>query len=649
VSPIQQPGSGAFGSAKIDRATAVAGEWGTWRVTFVAGRRGIATGGGIRVQLPDSWHVWYRNSARRVQASDPRAPHHVSASTPPGVDADVRVESESELAFVKPGRQGLDGHWNRYTHVIRVTLRSGALVPGDEVGVTIGDRSAGSPGFAAAFHAEGAQSIGVAVDFDGSDNWTVLVDTPVIEVSPNDAVELAAIAPSILHIGEPGVLRVCLLDQHGNLDRGYVGRVTIRPLLSGVDVPPAVDLTRANGGVMLVPYHASSAGILRFAVSTEALSTLSNPTRCEVEPSARKLYWGDLHCHARRSWDAFGDNPFTYGRSAAGLDFMALTDHVEEWTGGEWNEHRREVESHHDPRRFVTILAYEAGFDRPWGHHNVYFADDDGPVVGADGSTLPELWGRLQPGRMFTIPHHTGVAFSAPGQGPAETDHRPNPDWSVDDPIMRRLIEIYSAHGQCEAYDPEHDLSYENTQFTFSYSQPGPHYAWDAWTAGLRLGVVASSDDHHGQPGRGEYGLTGVWAEDLTREALFTGLLARQTFATTGARMIVDMSLLDRSKDGMRADRGNADTVAFALSVNGTAELERVQLVRGVLSSGDFTVVKEWRMSGELDFQATWIDHAPPGSALYYVRARQTARFRGRVVMAWTTPVWVISHGPRAA
>jgi hypothetical protein len=109
------------------------------------------------------------------------------------------------------------------------------------------------------------------------------------------------------------------------------------------------------------------------------------------------------------------------------------------------------------------------------------------------------------------------------------------------------------------------------------------------------------------------------------------------------------MSLLDRSKDGMRADRGNADTVAFALSVNGTAELERVQLVRGVLSSGDFTVVKEWRMSGELDFQATWIDHAPPGSALYYVRARQTARFRGRVVMAWTTPVWVISHGPRAA
>ena len=42
------------GSVTVSPNQSVAGEFGTWTVTYQVGRQGIRRGGGIRVQLPDT-------------------------------------------------------------------------------------------------------------------------------------------------------------------------------------------------------------------------------------------------------------------------------------------------------------------------------------------------------------------------------------------------------------------------------------------------------------------------------------------------------------------------------------------------------------------------------------------------------------------
>ena len=64
--------SSETGTVTISPNHGRAGTWGTWVVTYSAGVNGIATGGGLQVALPERWHQWWRNSARRVQSVDPR-------------------------------------------------------------------------------------------------------------------------------------------------------------------------------------------------------------------------------------------------------------------------------------------------------------------------------------------------------------------------------------------------------------------------------------------------------------------------------------------------------------------------------------------------------------------------------------------------
>ena len=67
------------GSVTVSPAEGVAGEHGTWTVTYRVGPNGIKQHGGVRVQLPDSWHAGIRNSANRLQSSNSHAENYISA------------------------------------------------------------------------------------------------------------------------------------------------------------------------------------------------------------------------------------------------------------------------------------------------------------------------------------------------------------------------------------------------------------------------------------------------------------------------------------------------------------------------------------------------------------------------------------------
>jgi hypothetical protein len=434
---------------------------------------------------------------------------------------------------------------------------------------------------------------------------------------------------------------VAVVDANANPALDFPGEVRFEMAPGGALVAELASGALARGGAV-VRFAPKTPGILRVAASALGglLRARSNPIRVKETATERSVYWGDLHSHSHYSWDGVGVAPFEYARHVSGLDFYALTDHSSPpgpYTRGlgphVWQEYNALTDRQYDPGRFVTLHAYEASFGTPYGHHNVYFRGGPGPLLApGDGVGLPELWKALAAGSALTIPHHTG-------KFPAGVL------WDVHDAGFRRNIEIYSAHGLSEAFDPEHPLAFEQSDFTGpSQSATGPRFAQDAWARGLTLSTIAASDDHRAQPGKAHWGLAAVHASGLTREAIFDALYDRRTYGTTGARILLEFAI-----DGHPMGQALAARAPPRLEVaaHGTDVIEEIQVLRHSNAAPGFEVVHTIRPDA-LDVNWTGVDAGFRGDAIYYVRVRQRGHINGRIAMAWSSPIWVrfVPAGP---
>jgi len=634
---------GPMPSAVFVPGTVEAGSVGCWVVRVTFGRDGAGPQTTVRVQLPDSWHAGDYSGAKGLHAVDASAPNFVSARcSRPDVELRCRVPDGTTDNFVVTRRAGLDGRLARHIWVVEVDLISGTLAEGDFVEVMYGDQSQGGGGFEAALHPDGPERILVSVRTKASGE-TVLIppeDGAWAVVAAASPVEITATLPSIVTTGESATLHIAVFDRYANLVTDFDGVVSLTGESGAATFPPSARFTPSDGGVVEVAVSEVS-GVVRIAAAIEGVGeTLSNPMEVVSDSAVPRLYWGDLHSHAADSFDARGRSPFEYARKAACLDFYALSEHGESWADDVWPRLRERINDHNDTGRFVTIVAYEATFGAPWGHHNVYFLGDDGPLVTRDSGTLLDLWDAIEAGTAITIPHHTGVEWRVHQQVDS-TLLAPNPDWKFHDAERRRLIEIYSLHGLSETFNPNHPLAYENSQHTWAQSARGPFYASDAWAAGLQLGVVASSDDHAAQPGRTDGGLAAVWCNKLERSDVFGALYRRHTYGTTGSRMILRFAI-----NGVEMGQVAPFTSPMHVEVvvRGTTVLETVELIRQDDRSGTLEVVRSWTPDG-YDLEASWDVFDPPVSGLYYVRVRESGERRGRAIMGWSSPIWNSSPG----
>ena len=643
----------------VEPAFGIAGHYGTWTVTYTVGPGGIGPGGAVRVQLPDTWHAGERNSANRLQASDPTDDHYVAAS---GSGTDVRIEAEVESEtsdfLVKSARRGLDGRAERYVFVARATVVSGSLREGETIEVVYGDTSQGSRGMRAAIVTTDPEPILVSVDRDGSGTFEPVAHEATLTSRSGIATELLLTGPSALVVGEPAELHLAAVDLYSNPSVPFREEVTLRILQGDAELPATVRFPNGQGWttVTLTPRRE---GIVRLEAVARAdlLRTRSNPMQVFAARPADQIYWGDLHSHTEHSFDAVGGNVFAYARWVSGLDFHAMTDHSSGagragFTRGlgphVWDTYTAATDAHHAPGDFVTLHAYEASFPAPWGHHNVYFRGDPGPLLSPSQVTLPELWAALTAGEALTVPHHTNK-FPQPL---SLEDH---------DPELRRNFEIYSAHGLSEAYDPSHPLAFEQSEFTNrSTSARTGLSAQDAWVHGLRLSTIAASDDHRSQPGKPHWGLAAVRAPELTREAVFDALYARRTYGTTGARILLDFRVNDAPMGseialeaplpatcagtspecGALAAATAALAPRFTVIAHGTDVIESVEILRYSAPDGGFRVIHDLRPDA-FDFEWSGRDGGFRDDAVYYVRLRQRAQVRGRIAMAWSSPIWV--------
>jgi hypothetical protein len=627
-----------------------AAEVGTCLLRFEVGKGGLATNGGLLVDFPKAWFATLAPLSKPFQSDDRKAPHFAGVET-------SRAESQPQLELQ---REGLQGKRERYPHIFQITLTGSALVEGDEVLVTLANTSAP--------YLAGLDSVRVAVDTDGTGEFRFIERAADYEVVSGSPTEVYLLGASDAVVDRPHELQVTLFDRFFNPTTASASNLVVQgvqpePITVGFDTDEpwraVVRWTPTEPGF----YWPRLSGTLVAPGDgeTRPVAVTGDPVLASLpgEP-VQRTYWGDIQGHSAISKDAIGYGDYHFARDVTRLEFYSSTEHSdddglrEEERDGispeEWRQIQERVRSFYEPGSFVTLLGYECTLR--FGHHCVYFREIDGvPVPPRQVSLVENLWALLRAGDAITIPHHLGrrtgpIRRAVEGPeleqirfGVRENIYKgPVLHWDhPHDPVFRPALEIFSIHGTSELLDPDDPLAYEHSEFLPSRSAPGKFYARDAWEAGHRMGVVASSDNHVGHPGLRHTGLAAVITTELTREAIFGALATRRTYGTTGVRILMRFSVAGAP---MGAETEAASQVGGSVMVAAPGEIRFAEVVALDSGSSEWRVAARWERPGRL-LESDFEDTVGKEGSTYYLRVELSEPIHGRPARGWSSPVWV--------
>jgi len=246
-----------------------------------------------------------------------------------------------------------------------------------------------------------------------------------------------------------------------------------------------------------------------------------------------QLYWGDLHYHTAVGY-AQGSLRRSFEIAQEHLDFVAHTGHSQwadmpempqgrhmKWVKGfevmrqNWDKVVGMTEEFYKPGELVTFLGYEWHHSH-YGDYHLLYPSAEGKLAYHD--EVSELQQHARQTGAMLIPHH--VAYAPGWRGF---------NWEHFDPEVSPVVEIYSEHGETLSDRAIFPMIRHSNGGIYTANTVGYQLQ-----RGLRAGFTASTDDHLGYPGAWGEGLTGIWAEQLTRESLWESLWQRRTYAITG-------------------------------------------------------------------------------------------------------------------
>jgi len=480
----------------------------------------------------------------------------------------------------------------------------------------------------------------VGVDPDGKRSaprggFLLLKDRqPTLRVVNDSASQLVVVVPSNTVVGKPFDVKVTARDRYGNAAYDYSDHVSIE--LSGALLTHSFN-SEDSGSYIFHNCVLNSPGIHRVKVAgVDSAMGESNPTLCTDAEPEQKTYWGDIHTMTVRSAGlGTPDEAYEYGRRYSHLDFCAVTDgdHADSYlTDADWEDLKNMVRKHHKPGSFVTFVAYECHERRFAGDKNVYYLDDDAPLIRwsdlPDPGEPPQLWKALKGQKALTIPHST--IFSSPARK----------TWDYYNTEFQRLVEIHSVWGCSEMAESR------KTPFW----KPCPQNSVQSGlNKGHRLGIIASGDSHDGHPGYSDWlrirkghhgGLVAVSARELTREAIFDALWNRRCYGTTGERIMLDFSVNGYPMGTELSGSEHLETRSIATRVSGTVPIESIDVVRNGIDA--YTHIGkgadeelDWVDTDKFDDVCIVPENGQP-FIYYYIRVTQE-----NDELAWSSPIWI--------
>jgi hypothetical protein len=201
-------------------------------------------------------------------------------------------------------------------------------------------------------------------------------------------------------------------------------------------------------------------------------------------------------------------------------------------------------------------------------------------------------------------------------------------DWSIPPGSKEFLVEICSIHGSSEYYGCEAGI----------YHPKEGHFVRDALSLGYKLGILASGDTHDGHPGQRSLnapvtGLMGVYATELTRDAIWDALRKRQVYGTSGPKIILNFRVGDSPMGSEINWQKSMGALPLVLRTVCCDDIHRVEIIRNgipiFLETGE-------KIGGVFAIFLIEDPEPPEGTSWYYARIIQED---GN--MAWSSPVWV--------
>jgi hypothetical protein len=410
-----------------------------------------------------------------------------------------------------------------------------------------------------------------------------------------------------------------------------------------------------------------------------------------------------------------------------------------------------EIQAAHDayqPCTFTSLVAYEWTKAESGStlHQNVIFGSESVPQVPLDSAeytTTGDLWSALDQVcladagcEVLTIPHNGNLSEGLAYQIPPGVDAREQMNH------YQRLTEIHQHKGNSECYAgdaaPDPTCNFEHVPVAGGGSEYPQNFVRHALSTGIetyaqmqdagevptnpmQMGIVGATDDHNGIPGyvkedtwqghvgstddtpagrlkawyHNPGGITGAWAEENTRGAIFAALQRRETFATSGPRIVVRFYEVGNASDYCGIDGGGGGFPGNVIAAGGVpmggtmpagsasanfvvsalmdqTDLAEVDIVRGAIEAGTlkesvtrFTPSSAGSAWSGGSACVEWSDPGfdPTGPAFYYVRVLQAPTWRwshydcaadptdpacapdgGVDVMiqerAWSSPIW---------
>lgn len=300
------------------------------------------------------------------------------------------------------------------------------------------------------------------------------------------------------------------------------------------------------------------------------------------------LYYANLHSHTNYSdGKSTPKHAYAYARDTAHIDILAVTDHAEHFDHDtmEWVSCGRAADSATIPGRFLALRGFEWS---KYGHANVF--NTSGYCSSYRDDSIPEslyVFLSRNPGAIAQFNHIAGPNFRS----------------------FRYSASADSSFALCEG---------QNTSYTLY------HIPLDS---GWRVGASCGADNHDMTWGKSGF-RTGIWATELTKEAVFEAVRANRTFGTHRGWHV---SMAVRCGDVWMGGEVRPGVQTFTIDVSDTVPWRNLKLVTNGRKVVDSVSVNAKSYVWTPTVAAT-------AGSYYYVIGYDSAG-----LPTWSSPIWVVA------
>jgi hypothetical protein len=470
-----------------------------------------------------------------------------------------------------------------------------------------------------------------------------------MDVKGNVLEKIRVISPSMVGKNERFDIVVRFEDTFGNLTSNAA---------EGTLIDFSYDQLRENlnwklfvpetGFLNLPNLYFNEAGVYRIKlVNLNKKETFySSPIKCIESDGNQTIYWGLFHGESER-FDATVqiESCLRHFRDDLSFHFYASSSfESEEETSQEvWKNVSLQISEFNEEDRFITYLGSQWFNDEESeGLRQLIFTKDNKPLLRkkeAKSTSLKKIYKSHTPKDLIGIPSFTM------GKGLHYNFEEINPEYEP-------VVEIYNAWGSSECTKEQGNLKPITANGKQGIEETEQGSIRKALNMGHRLGFVAGGLDDRGvfsnlyNSDQVQYtpGLTAVVCSSQTRDSLIQAVKDRSCYATTGARIILNMEIAGLPMGcilSTKAKPGLAFNRFIKGCVIGTSNIKKVEIFRNGSLFQKFEPNQD-----QFDFEVN--DPSPLESHLirsklddsqflyYYIRAVQDD---GHV--AWGSPIWI--------